>query len=179
MTPTTRTTTRVASFARRVSLRCLPLLASIALLPGFAGVATAAEPAITIDRQGEGRLFYSTIKLPAGAEQLLLSGIGAAPLADGSWGDMEQQTVDIFNTYKTLLEEQGWSLADIVQVRVFAIAGPDGTLDFEGFNRGYLQFFGTEANPMKPVRAFVQVAALVREGWLVEVEIQAARVPAE
>jgi len=179
MSKTLTTTTRAACLARALSRRCLPLLAGMALQPLFATVATAAAAEITIDRQGEGRLFYSTIKLPAGAEQLLLSGIGAAPLADGSWGDMEQQTVDIFNTYKSLLEEQGWSLADIVQVRVFAVAGPDGMLDFEGFNRGYLQFFGSAANPMKPVRAFVQVAALVREGWLVEVEIQAARVPAE
>ena len=53
----------------------------------------------------------------------------------------------------------------------------DGTLDFEGFNRGYRQFFGSDINPLKPVRSFVQVAGLVRPGWLVEVEIRAARMP--
>jgi enamine deaminase RidA (YjgF/YER057c/UK114 family) len=71
----------------------------------------------------------------------------------------------------------GWSLEDIIQVRVFALANPDGTLDFEGFNRGYRQFFGSDINPLKPVRSFVQIAGLVREGWLVEVEIRAARMP--
>lgn len=153
---------------------CLPALGTLVLHAALASPALAAEP---IDRQGEGRLFYSTIKVPANAEHLYLSGIGAAPLPDGSWGNMEQQTVNIFETYKMLLEEQGWSLADIVQVRVFALANADGTLDFEGFNKGYLQFFGSDLNPNKPVRAFVEVANLVREGWLVEVEIVAARVP--
>jgi enamine deaminase RidA (YjgF/YER057c/UK114 family) len=130
-----------------------------------------------IDRQGEARLFYTTIKIPANAEQLYVSGAGASAKADGSWGNMEEQTVDIFTKFKATLEQQGWSLGDIIQVRVFAVANKDGTLDFDGFNRGYLQFFGTAENPAKPVRSFVQVAALVNPNWLVEVEIRAARVP--
>ena len=141
--------------------------------------AVAAEVEIShgIDRQGESRIFYSTIKIPANAETLYVSGMGASPMADGSWGTMEQQTNDIFNKFKTTLEAQGWTMSDIVQVRVFAVAGEDGALDFDGFNKGYLSFFGTPENPMKPVRTFVQVADLVRDGWLVEVEVRAARVP--
>ena len=130
-----------------------------------------------IDRQGEARLFYTTIKIPANAEQLYVSGAGASAKADGSWGNMEEQTVDIFTKFKATLEQQGWSLGDIIQVRIFAVANKDGTLDFDGFNSGYLQFFGTAENPAKPVRSFVQVAALVNPNWLVEVEIRAARVP--
>ena len=42
---------------------------------------------------------------------------------------------------------------------------------------GYQKFFGTDENPMKPVRSFVQIAGLVVDGWLVEIEIRAARVP--
>ena len=140
-------------------------------------VAAEVETKQVIDRQGEGRILYSTIKIPANAETLYVSGMGASPMADESWGNMEQQTIDIFNKFKTTLEAQGWTMSDIVQVRVFAVAGEDGVLDFEGFNKGYLTFFGTTENPMKPVRTFVQVADLVREGWLVEVEVRAARVP--
>lgn len=131
-----------------------------------------------IERNGESRLFYTTIRIPANAETLYLSGTGAAQKSDGTWGTMEEQAVDTFNKFKATLEAEGWSMSDVVQVRVFAVAGEDGVLDFEGFNRGYLQFFGTEENPMKPVRSFVQVADLVVDGWLVEVEIRAARVPA-
>lgn len=146
------------------------LLAATAL---HASLATADG----IERNGESRILYSTIKVPAGAETMYMSGMGASPLPDGTWGDMEQQAIDIFTKFGSALEGQGWAMSDIVQVRVFGIAGSDGVLDFEGFNKGYLTFFGTPENPTKPVRTFVQVADLVREGWLVEVEVQAARVP--
>lgn len=91
---------------------------------------------------------------------------------------MALSDADIVALMESIGSWEGWSMSDVVQVRVFAVAGEDGVLDFEGFNRGYLQFFGTEENPMKPVRSFVQVADLVVDGWLVEVEIRAARVPA-
>ena len=164
--------------------------ARLLLLPGVMALATgerltssapqpasAQEAAPTIQRFQEGTNFNNVIAIPTGAETLYLSGAGAVPKEDGTWGNMEEQAIQIFETYKTTLEELGWSLEDIIQVRVFALANPDGTLDFEGFNRGYRQFFGSDINPLKPVRSFVQIAGLVREGWLVEVEIRAARMP--
>jgi enamine deaminase RidA (YjgF/YER057c/UK114 family) len=129
-----------------------------------------------IERRGEGRHFFTTIKVPAGAESLYLSGSGASPLEDGSWGDMEQQVTDTFEGFKQTLESQGWSMGDIVQVRAFALSDEFGYLDFDGFNRGYRKFFGTEENPLKPVRTFVEIQDLVVPGWLVEIEIRAARV---
>lgn len=143
----------------------------------FAAAFAVSSSAQEIVRTGEGRNFFNNIFIPAGAETLYLSGSGADPLPDGSYGDMEQQTVDTFNKFKATLEEQGWSMADIVQVRVFGVAGDDGTFDFAGFNRGYQQFFGTEENPMKPVRSVVEIADLVVDGWLVEIEIRASRMP--
>jgi enamine deaminase RidA (YjgF/YER057c/UK114 family) len=129
-----------------------------------------------ITRYNEGNYFYTSITIPPDAETMYLSGSGARPLADGSWGDMKQQTVNTFERFKQTLEEQGWSMSDIVQVRAFAVAGEDG-LDFAGFNEGYAQFFGTAENPNKPVRSFVEIADLVVDGWLVEIEIRAARMP--
>lgn len=148
----------------------LAFISTLALL-------TPAAVAQDIERVGEGRYFYNSIFIPAGAETLYLSGSGASPMENGEWGDMEQQTVDTFNKFKESLESQGWSMSDIVQVRAFAVAGPFGELDFAGFNRGYSQFFGTEENPQKPVRSFVQIAGLVVDGWLIEIEIRAARMP--
>ena len=130
-----------------------------------------------IERRGEGRHFFTTIKVPAGAESLYLSGSGASPLEDGSWGEMEQQVVATFESFKETLESQGWSMSDIVQVRAFAVSDEFGYLDFDGFNRGYRKFFGTEENPLKPVRTFVEIQGLVVPGWLVEIEIRAARMP--
>jgi enamine deaminase RidA (YjgF/YER057c/UK114 family) len=128
-----------------------------------------------IERRGEGRHFFTTIKVPAGAESLYLSGSGASPLEDGSWGEMEQQVIDTFESFKETLESQRWSMSDIVQVRAFAVSDEFGYLDFDGFNRGYRKFFGTEENPLKPVRTFVEIQGLVVPGWLVEIEIRAAR----
>lgn len=136
-----------------------------------------AASAQEITRQGEGTYFFTSITIPPGAETMYLSGSGARPLEDGSWGDMRQQTINTFERFKQTLESQGWSMADIVQVRAFAVAGDDGELDFAGFNEGYAQFFGTADNPNKPVRSFVEIADLVVDGWLVEIEIRAARMP--
>jgi enamine deaminase RidA (YjgF/YER057c/UK114 family) len=148
-------------------------LTSALLTGSFAMTASAQE----IVREGEGRMFYNSISIPAGAETLYLSGAGASPQADGTYGDMEQQTTNTFEKFKASLEAQGWSMSDIVQVRVFGVAGADGTFDFAGFNRGFQKFFGTDENPMKPVRSVVEIAGLVVDGWLVEIEIRAARVP--
>lgn len=144
----------------------------VVALAGFGATVMAQE----ITRYNEGNYFYTSITIPPGAETMYLSGSGARPLADGSWGDMKQQTVNTFERFKQTLEEQGWSMSDIVQVRAFAVAGEDG-LDFAGFNEGYAQFFGTAENPNKPVRSFVEIADLVVDGWLVEIEIRAARMP--
>ncbi len=139
-------------------------------------VVAPAAMAQEIERINEGRYFYTAISIPPGAETLYLSGSGARPMDDGSWGDMRQQTVDTFSRFQETLESQGWSMSDIVQVRAFAVAGDDG-LDFAGFNAGYAEFFGTSENPSKPVRSFVEIKDLVVEGWLVEIEIRAARMP--
>ena len=143
--------------------------------------ASVAAPVATsiggIERKGEGRHFYTTIKIPAGAETLYLSGSGASRKEDGSMGTMEEQTRSTFANFKTTLEAEGWSMSDIVQVRAFSVAGEYGVLDFDGFNRAYREFFGSEDNPLKPVRSFVQIAGLVVPGWLVEIEIRAVRVP--
>lgn len=154
-------------------LTAISIAASLAVVMGVAAVSNAAE----IVRTGEGRNFYNNIMIPAGAETLYLSGSGARQKEDGTWGDMEQQTVDTFSRFQETLESQGWSLEDIVQVRAFAVSGANGELDFAGFNAGYQQFFGSEKNAMKPVRSFVEIAGLVVDGWLIEIEIRAARMP--
>lgn len=146
--------------------------------PGTPAAVTSGDVNVGgIERKGEGRHFYTTIKIPANAETLYLSGSGASRNEDGSWGDMEAQVEDTFNSFRDKLESEGWSMSDVVQVRAFAVSDEYGLLDFDGFNRGYRKFFGTEENPMKPVRSFVEIAGLVVPGWLIEIEIRAAKLP--
>jgi enamine deaminase RidA (YjgF/YER057c/UK114 family) len=49
------------------------------------------------------------------------------------------------------------------------------TMDFAGMNASFAQYFGTAAQPNKPARSTVQVAALVVPGALVEIDAVAVR----
>jgi enamine deaminase RidA (YjgF/YER057c/UK114 family) len=91
------------------------------------------------------------------------------------WGNTTEQADSAFKKVQDLLKEQGLSMGDVVMMRVYMAAGPDGKLDFQGMNAAYNKYFGTSDQPNKPARTTVQVAALVTQGALLEVEVQAAR----
>jgi enamine deaminase RidA (YjgF/YER057c/UK114 family) len=92
------------------------------------------------------------------------------------WGNTEQQAENTFQKIQALLKEQGLDMGNVVMMRVFMVADPaTSRLDFAGMNAAYNKFFGTPAQPNKPARTTVQIAALVTAGALLEVEVQAAR----
>jgi enamine deaminase RidA (YjgF/YER057c/UK114 family) len=91
------------------------------------------------------------------------------------WGSTTEQADSAFKKIQDLLKEQGLGMGDVVMMRVYMVAGPDGKLDFAGMNAAYNKYFGTADQPNKPARTTVQVAALVTQGALLEVEVQAAR----
>jgi len=93
------------------------------------------------------------------------------------YGDTRTQTLSVLTKIQSLLKEQGLTMGDVVQMHVFLAADPakGNKLDFEAMNEAYDQFFGTAQQPNKPVRATVQVAALVQPWGLVEIEVVAVR----
>ena len=91
------------------------------------------------------------------------------------WGNTTEQADSAFLKVKDALTKQGLGMGDVVMMRVYMVAGPDGKLDFAGMNAAYNKYFGTADQPNKPARTTVQVAALVTAGALLEVEVQAAR----
>ncbi len=91
------------------------------------------------------------------------------------WGNTNEQADSCFQKVQALLKEQGLGMGDVVMMRVYMVAAPDGKLDFAGMNAAYNKYFGTADQPNKPARTTVQVAALVTQGALLEVEVQAAR----
>ena len=93
------------------------------------------------------------------------------------YGNTQAQAESTFTKIQDLLKEQGLGLGDVVMMRVYMTADPamDNKLDFAGMNAAYNKFFGTPAQPNKPARSTVQVAALVAAGAFVEIEVQAAR----
>ena len=99
---------------------------------------------------------------------------GTKPMIEG---DTRAQTINVMHVIEGILKEQGLGMGDVVQMRVYMVGDPaqGSKLDFAGMNDAYKQFFGTPAQPNKPVRATVQVAALVVPAALVEIEVMAVR----
>ncbi len=80
-------------------------------------------------------------------------------------GGIREQTIQVFENLKAVLEAAGCSLADVIKTTVYlANMG-----DFPEFNVVYAEYFG-EKNA--PARSTVQVAALPK-GSLVEIELVA------
>ena len=164
---------------------------AVALLISCAATLTAN--AQMIERTSKGFLDPGIV-IPAGAETFYMSGKGNHAWGEGCMtreertakgdeckpGDMYQQGQAIFASFKAQLEGAGWSLSDVVMLRIFGIQGEDGKVDTAGFNKAYQEYFGeksTSGNTNLPSRTFVGAHTLVVPGWLVEVEARAIRTP--
>lgn len=68
-------------------------------------------------------------------------------------------------------------MSDVIKMTAFVSGDPalGGQMDFAGFNAGFREFFNTDENPNTLARSTVQVAALVRPYFLIELEVVAAR----
>ncbi|MCF2513608.1 RidA family protein [Sphingomonas sp. G124] len=124
----------------------------------------------------------ASVSVPPGSRLVYVSGTvpdvvdPAAP--EGSvarFGDTETQTRSVLKKIGAALAEQGLGLGDIVMMRVFLVAPAGQRMDFAGMMRAYVEAFGTKAQPNKPARSTMQVVGLVDPGWLVEIEVTAAK----
>ena len=93
------------------------------------------------------------------------------------WGDTEAQSNSVFEKMSASLENLGLDFGDVVKMTVFLVGDPemDGRMDFGGFMKAYSKHFGTAAQPNKPARSAIQIAALARPDVFVEVEVVLAR----
>jgi enamine deaminase RidA (YjgF/YER057c/UK114 family) len=118
------------------------------------------------------------VAIPAGAAWVWTSGTGPpvinkdGPAGDiARFGDTKTQARGVLKSIETQLAAQGLTMADVVYLRCYLVADPaKGALDVDGWNAAYREFFGTAANPTKPARATLGVAAMVVPLWLVEIE---------
>ena len=161
-------------------MKTLALLAAALL----AAPALAQDGAVTRNPiPGSDFPIAQSVELQAGATVLYVSG-QVPPVVNedaergsrAAYGDTEQQTVGVLERIGGALENAGYTMADVVKMQVFLVGDPEmnGAMDFDGFMRGYVQFFGAEQGNL-PARSAMQVAGLVVPGWLVEIEVMAAR----
>src|SRR6201996_7007574 len=118
-------------------------------------------------------------------DTLYLSGQLASPVtpadeAKGTaavYGDTKTQAFSALTKIQALLKEQGLDMKDVVKMTVFLGGDPakGGKADVDGMNASFREFFGTTAQPNKPARSTVVVAALVVPWGLLEIEVIAAK----
>jgi enamine deaminase RidA (YjgF/YER057c/UK114 family) len=80
--------------------------------------------------------------------------------------DIAVQTEFVFEQIKTVLAAAGGSLRDVVKANIFVTDISQFKKVAEVRNRYFAD------NP--PATTFVEVSKLVNEGWMVEIEVQAA-----
>lgn len=127
----------------------------------------------------------ASVAVPPNAEIVYISGTvpdavnpAAPPGSVARFGDTEAQTRSVLGKIELALMQNGLGLGDVAMMRVFLVAPPgQARMDFAGMMRAYRERFGTAAQRGKPARSTMQVAGLVDPGWLVEIEVTAARDP--
>ncbi len=124
------------------------------------------------------------VEIPSGQSLVFLSGQGAdivdknvAKDSVAAYGDTKAQTFSTLTKIDATLKTMGLSMRDVVKMQVFLVgdSAQGGKLDFAGFMESYRKFFGTAEQANLPSRSAMQVAALANPGWLVEIEVTAAR----
>jgi enamine deaminase RidA (YjgF/YER057c/UK114 family) len=119
------------------------------------------------------------VAIPAGAAFVWTSGTvppavkpDAPPTDPARFGDTRTQAAGTLKAIEQQLASQGLTMADVVYLRAYLVADPakGGKIDTDGWNAAYREVFGTAANPTKPARSTVGVAALVNPLWLIEIE---------
>ena len=157
-------------------IRFASLLTAVAAL-AVAGTAAAApaktvpSPGATADAIARSPISAGAIVSP-GSTIFFVSGIPG----DAKAGNTEAQTMDSLTKLKAVLEANGFKMSDVANAKVFLVADPaTGKMDFAGMNKAFMTFFGTSANPVKPSRITVQIAALAGPGSLVEIELTAVK----
>jgi len=93
------------------------------------------------------------------------------------YGDTETQALSVFKKFATSFENLGVGFGDVVKMTVFLVGDPelDGRMDFGGFMKAYVLYFGTEEQPNKPARSAFQIAGLARPNVFIEIEMVIAR----
>lgn len=155
------------------------LAAVLCLLPVLAGAQNIVRHKIP----GSDFPIALAVSIPPGASIHFISG-QVPPVADkvadpnslAAFGDTKTQTVGVLKKIRDILQGMGMGMGDVVKMQVFLVGDPTkgDKGDVAGFMDGYTQFFGG-AQPNLPARAVFQVAGLSNPGWLIEIEVVAAK----
>ena len=94
------------------------------------------------------------------------------------YGDTETQALNVFKRMEASFKELGVGFGDVIKMQVFLVGDPTmgGKMDFSGFMKAYVKYFGTKEQPNKPSRSAFQIAGLAGgPNMLIEIEVVIAR----
>ena len=123
------------------------------------------------------------VEVPAGASTIYLNGVvpgiidnKADPRSEAAYGNTAQQTANVLAEIEKRLKSLGLGMSDVVKMQVF-LKAPQGQndMDFHGFSQSYLRFFDVKAGAKLPARSLLQTQGFANPGWLVEIDVIAAR----
>lgn len=156
------------------------LLLPLALVAGAA--AAQAQEIVRHPIPGSDFPISQAVEIPPEATLVYLSGAVPAVMDEAAeantveaYGDTADQTRSVLSRINDTLASLDLSMSDVVKMQVFLVAPQGESMDFAGFMEGYTEFFGTEEQPNLPTRSVFEVAGLANPGWLVEIEVVAAR----
>jgi enamine deaminase RidA (YjgF/YER057c/UK114 family) len=159
------------------------LLSSALLLSALLPLSAGAQDIVRHKLPNSDFPIAQAVTIPPGATIHFISGQvpptvnkAADPNSQAAFGDTKTQTVGVLNKIQDILKGMGLTMGDVVKMQVFLVGDPakGGKADMAGFMEGYTQFFGGK-QPNLPARAAFQIAALANPGWLIEIEVVAAK----
>lgn len=154
-------------------------VAAAALVTVTAGVLQAQAAPTTVTFTGGRGNISNTVAIPANAAVVWTSGTvpgvadqNAPADSPARYGDTKTQAISVLTAIEARLKEHGLGMKDVVYLRAYLVPDKNkgGTIDVQGWNEAYGQFFNNPTNPVKTARSTVGVAALVNAAYLVEVE---------
>ncbi len=169
-------------------MKCHPI--AVLIITGLLATGLAARAQDQVSRLPLGDPKFpiaAAVTVPAGYATSYLSGnlpdVAHPDAPKGSvesYGNTETQTASVLNKLGATLATLGLDFGDVVSATVYLVGDPakGGAMDFAGMNAAFSKVFGSEAQPNKPARSTVQVAALVLPGALVEIDLIAVHRPA-
>ena len=160
-------------------------VAAALVMTAARGASAQAAPTTVTFTGGRGNI-SNTVAIPANAAVVWTSGTvpgvadtSAAPDSPARYGDTKTQAISVLKAIEARLKEHGLGMKDVVYLRAYLVPDKNkgGTIDVQGWNAAYGEFFNNANNPVKTARSTVGVAALVNAAYLVEVEAFAVYPP--
>lgn len=170
--PVPRAMSRAA--CRRLPTRLLIPLACVIALGGCAsdGMVGGSGSGDVVTRYGDASTPYATgTKIMAGAPLYFSAGATAGRDAPPT---MKAQALLTIQSLEKNIAGAGFKPSDVAFVRAYLAPGPDGKVDFAGWNEAWAETFGSAAMPIKPSRTTIAVPQLGSPTTLIEIEYVAS-----